>query len=441
MPMAITKTKAIDWNFGEKHKDYIRRCRDNTINVAEGAVRAGKTIDNTFAFAMELERTSDKIHIATGSTGANAKLNIGEANGFGLEHIFRGRSRWGKFKGNECIYVNTQTGQKVVIFAGAAKANSYKSIRGNSYGMWIATEINLHHEDTIKECFNRTLMADNRKMFWDLNPSPPKHKIYINYIDKYDKQQKENDFPGGYNYQHFTIFDNINLTEERVAQIISEYDPNSLWYKRDIEGKRMVAEGLIYRNFAENYDKFLVDKTPDFMQIVIGVDFGGNGSQHAFVATGITRGYREVVALVSERHEAKDVDPDELNKIFIKFLYRVIDLYEKPDVVYVDSAEQTLKNGFTKAVAKAKLGIPIRNAAKKQIVDRIRLESTLIATKRLKYTKHCDTLVEALSTAVWDPKEIEDIRLDDGTSDIDTLDAFEYTIERYMKALIHTKQR
>ena len=40
--------------------------------------------------------------------------------------------------------------QRIVIFAGGAKEDSYKKIRGNSYGMWIATEINLHHDNTIK---------------------------------------------------------------------------------------------------------------------------------------------------------------------------------------------------------------------------------------------------------------------------------------------------
>ena len=38
--------------------------------------------------------------------------------------------------------------------------------------------------------------------------------------------------------------------------------------------------------------------------------------------------------------------------------------------------------------------------------------------------------------AVWDPKSIELERLDDGTSDIDTLDGFEYTFERDIKKLI-----
>ena len=80
--------------FNVKHKRYIKKALECKSNVAEGAVRAGKTIDNCIAFAMCLEITPDKIHLASGSTLANAKLNIGECNGYGLEYIFKGRSRW-----------------------------------------------------------------------------------------------------------------------------------------------------------------------------------------------------------------------------------------------------------------------------------------------------------------------------------------------------------
>ena len=45
-------------------------------------------------------------------------------------------------------------------------------------------------------------------------------------------------------------------------------------------------------------------------------------------------------------------------------------------------------------------------------------------------TEDCETLSQAFQDAVWDSKADEDVRLDDGTSDIDTLDAFEYSIER-----------
>ena len=51
--------------------------------------------------------------------------------------------------------------------------------------MWIATEINIHHDNTIKEAFNRTLASHRRKFFWDLNPDHPNAPIYTDYIDKY----------------------------------------------------------------------------------------------------------------------------------------------------------------------------------------------------------------------------------------------------------------
>lgn len=156
------KKKTIPFNFSDKHINYIRGCKESMYNVAEGAVRAGKTVDNIFAFAMELMAVPDRIHLATGSTVANAKLNIGDANGFGLEYIFRGQCRWSKYKDNEALIIkgpHTNFKEKIVIFAGGAKADSYKKIRGNSYGMWIATEINLHHDNTIKEAFNRTAAA------------------------------------------------------------------------------------------------------------------------------------------------------------------------------------------------------------------------------------------------------------------------------------------
>lgn len=127
--------KTIQYNFGQKHIDYIRKCVSNTYNIAEGAVRAGKTVDNVYAFAHELQSTPDKIHLATGSTAANAKLNIGDCNGMGLEYIFRGQCRWGKYKGNECLVIQgpkTNNKPKVVIFAGAALANSFKKIRGKT---------------------------------------------------------------------------------------------------------------------------------------------------------------------------------------------------------------------------------------------------------------------------------------------------------------------
>ena len=450
----VVKKKTIEFRFSEKHKEYIRRCQQCSYNVAEGAVRAGKTVDNIFAFAHELKTTPDRIHLATGSTVGNAKLNIGDCNGLGLEWIFRGQCHWGKYKDNEALFVkgpSTRWQQKIVIFAGGGKEDSYKKIRGNSYGMWIATEINLHHDKTIKEAFNRQLAAKRLKVFWDLNPDNPRAAIYSEHIDRYQKQQEAGEFPGGYNYMHCTIYDNINITPERLHEIESRYDINSIWYLRDIKGMRVVATGLIYRRFADaistGSSTFEIQGKPtDLMEINLGIDFGGSGSGHSFTATAITRSYHNVVALASEWIRCKDesgnqieIDPQMLGDMFCNFVRKVLGQYGYITTVYADSAEQTLIAGIRSSLRRNGLGwIRVENALKAPINDRINAVLILMAQGRFQYVEgECESLVNALCTAVWDPKELtKNVRLDDGTSDIDSLDSFEYTLERRISQLI-----
>lgn len=447
--MAIIKRKTIPFNFSQKHKDYIKRSANCMYNIAEGAIRAGKTVDNVFAFAYELKTTKDKLHLATGSTVANAKLNIGDANGFGLEYIFRGQCRWGKYKDNDALFVrgpSTRGKQRIIIFAGGAKADSFKKIRGNSYGMWIATEINLHHDNTIKEAFNRTAAASKRKFFWDLNPDNPNAEIYTEYIDKYERKAKSGKLLGGYNYQHFTIDDNINISEQRRSEIKSQYDVTSIWYKRDILGQRCIAEGLIYRIFAENYKMYAwTDALPRNLNIIIGVDFGGNNSAHSFTATGITPDFKNVIVLTSERiscrkDDGSDIDPDQLGLMFCDFCKRVINICGNISRVYCDSAEQVLIAGLRTAARKQGLSwLSIQNSLKDEINNRINLTVQLMAQGRFFYIPDkAESLKNALRTAIWDPKEkTKNVRLDDGSSDIDSLDSFEYTIEREARRLIN----
>jgi len=455
--MAVRRKKTIPFNFGEKHISYIARCAANTFNILEGAVRSGKTIDNVYAFAHELKTTPDKIHLATGSTMANAKLNIGDANGFGLEYIFRGQCRWSKYKGNECLRIkgpDTSFRERIVIFAGGKSSDSFKKIRGNSYGMWIATEINLHHDNTIKEAFNRQLAAKRRKIFWDLNPEHPKAPIYADYLDVYAEKAAKGTLLGGYNYEHINIFENINITPERLAEIVSQYDEGSIWYIRDILGKRSISDGLVYTRIAQAFasedpavrDHYLmpVEQAQKFIlsgvlrNIKIGVDFGGNGSSHAFVATANMNNFQKLVALASRRCDADNTDPEDLNRMFIEFVEMVMEKFGRIDSVYCDSAEQVLMRGMRNSLARKGYGsIPLKNAMKSKITNRIFAATSLIAQDRFAYTELCDSLVTAMSMAVWKPDQIELERLDDGTSDIDSLDAFEYSYERDIKRYIN----
>lgn len=389
--------------------------------------------------------------MASGSTLANAKLNIGECNGYGLEYQFKGRCKWGKFKDNEALFINTKTGQKIVIFVGGGKADSYKKILGNSYGLWIATEINEHYdcdnskESFIKVAFARQLASDNPKWFWDLNPGNPNDTIYKEYLDLW----KEKGLLGGYNYKHFTIFDNAAITEQRKAEIISQYDPTSIWYQRDILGKRVVAEGLIYCEFKDYHivkmnDWNAIDENGNYTNsirnalkfITIGVDFGGNISAHSFNATGFTYQFRKF-GTIKQRRIAKRIDDKELTEEFIKFIKELREEYPNVNIIDIrcDSAEQTLIAGFERALRENNIPIPINNAIKGEIVNRIRFYCKMFSTNKYFVLECCNDLIMAFKTTVWE-KDKNDVRLDDGKQDIDSLDAQEYSTEPYQDVLI-----
>ena len=433
----MTKTCTIPWGeFSAKHKAYIRNAPKNRLCVAEGAIRSGKTIDHCIIAAAMLETTPDKYHLATGSTIGNAKLNIGVCNGFGLENLFRGRCRWGKCRDNEALFVDTKTGEKVIVFAGGSKADSYKRILGNSYGIWIATEINEHFDSPdsrisfVKVASGRQIAARKPFTLWDLNPCNPKASIYEDYIDKY----RRDGLAGGYLYEHFTIKDNATITPERIAEIESRYDKNSVWYRRDILGERAVAEGLIYQQFADRPEDFIVYREPGRVNhAVIGVDFGGGSSAHAFCCVGYCN---NSVVVLDEYREKAALNPTKLEQDFVDFVRRCQMRWLVTDA-FCDSAEQTLINGLRMAAMRARLPINIGNSMKRPINDRIRATCLLMGSGRFFVVHTCENTIDALKSAIWDAKKLtEDVRLDNGTTNIDSLDAMEYAFERDIPTLI-----
>jgi PBSX family phage terminase large subunit len=431
-------TRTIPWGkFSDKHKNYIKTALNYKQSVAEGAVRSGKTIDHCIIFSMYLETCEDKIHLASGSSLPNAKLNIGDCNGFGLEHIFRGRCRWGKYKSNEALFVQTKTGEKIVIFTGGGKSDSYKSILGNSYGGWIATEINEHYdcEDSrtsfIKVAMARQIASAHPFTLWDLNPSNPNADIYKNYIDK---------FMGfdWYRYEHFNIFDNATMSQERIEEIQSKYDRNSVWYKRDILGERMVAEGLVFPYFANDCKPYLFkyqrlkekmkEQGKRFSHLIIGVDFGDNGSKYSWHLTGFTNDW-DYMWVLDEGDMAKSnaIDATKFCKAFVRFYKRCIESYGYIEWIFPDSASNTLINTLRAYFyAEGLDGSIIAPVKKNELTDRPITVDSLLVTGRLKIEEHCKNLINALSELVWDEKE--DIPKDENVNNInDDWDSFCYT--------------
>ena len=237
--------------------------------------------------------------------------------------------------------------------------------------------------------------------------------------------------------QTYTIFDNPFLPQQYVDNLCKEYE-GTVYYNRYILGQWCNAEGLIYKRFADNPRKYIWDKEKKLPEgyTIVGIDYGGSKSGQAFVCTRISYDFRNIIVLGSEKHLG-DIDPDDLFELEIEFIKRMQFKYKcTVDYIFPDNEEVVLIRGLRNDAPSRGIQATVRGCIKEPINDRIDLERTIIAYDMFWYMEDdCDTLVDALCGAVWDDKAKEDERLDDFTSDIDTMDAFEYSFTRYMKQI------
>lgn len=431
-----------------KQNEYIVNAT-HRWNIKSGAVRSGKSyVDTAFVVPFRIRERAGKpgLNVILGVSKESIERNVLQP----MREIYTD-----VLIGN----INNRNVARIcgedVYCLGAEKVSQVAKIQGASIKYCYGDEVAKWNKEVFQMLKSR---LDKPYSCFDgsCNPEHPTHWL---------KEFLDNEELDIY-LQRYTIFDNPFLPEEFVQQLCKEYE-GTIYYDRLILGLWKRAEGAIYKRFADNPEKFrceVVDEVSedadikqfwkeDIVSIEIGLDFGGNQSGHSFVARGYTDDYREVIGIMSKRIKAKDEDEDidsnKLDELFCEFVQQVIDRYGvsvkhgdyveycNVESVYYDNAETVLGNSIRNAVDKRFPWISVRPAKKKAINDRIRCTVRLMGSNRFYITKDCESLQIAFSDAVWnqDVKD-KDERLDDGSTDIDSLDAFEYTIERDMKTLI-----
>lgn len=440
--------------FSDRYVQYYIRCFSNQINCLEGAYRAGKSVINIYSFANYLEYCVDKIHLVSGASVATARLNVSDCNGLGLSHIFRGRCKTGKYEGNECLRIKSKTGEKIVVFVGGGQSDSYKKIQGLSFGSWLSVELANLYISNDEKCFidmalSRLTQSHDLKVWWDLNPVYPSHNVYKKYLDHYENQQADGNFYGGYNFMRCSLFDNTALSDEQRMSFLSKYpDKNSMEYQRYIMGNRACAEGLIFSNFAKDKSPWIVDDLSKFCQSVqkqfisIGVDFGGNGSDTTFVATLFYNNYHGICIVASDKliMAGGESDAKDFHNKFKEFILFVSSLGICPiRYAFGDCADPVMVSEMRNVVKELKLVNQIRvlDCQKHTIKKRIDTKKVLMSTMHWFVYKDAITVIESTETQVWDNREgHEDERLDNGSVDIDTADAEEYSWSGFLDKLI-----
>lgn len=396
--------------------------------ICDGAVRSGKTSIMMVAFIdWAMREFSGQRFGICGKTVDSATKNII------IPYISmsyakqRYTIRWRR--SDKLLEVKRGTVTNWFEVFGGKDESSFMLIQGRTLAGVLLDEVALMPESFVNQALARC-SVDGARLWFSCNPDNPNHWFYKDWIKRHRERNAL--------YLHFAMTDNPSLSEKTLERYESMY--SGVFYQRYIQGLWVAAEGLVYQDFANNTDKYLIDDPLDwceknktrFTTIMIGVDFGGTGSATKFQATGITP--RGVVVALDEEYINGEVDPDALNRKYATFCKAITGKYGNAQT-RADSAEQILIRGLFHTAQRENLGTQVKNALKMPINDRIMLTLLLMKQGRLFVSRSCPHLIEAFQTAVYDSKKFEDVRLDDGTTDIDSLDAFEYSIEPWYKQL------
>ena len=397
--------------------------------ICDGAVRSGKTSIMMWAFVRwAMENFSGQRFGVCGRTVDSCTKNI--IVPFTAMSLAKERYiiRWRR--GDKVMEVRRGAVTNYFEVFGGKDEASYTLIQGRTLAGVLLDEVVLMPRSFVEQALARC-SVDGARLWFSCNPGSPHHWFYQEWI----KRSRERNAL----YLHFEMTDNPGLSKRTLERYENMYA--GIFYDRYVRGLWVAAEGIVYKDFANDTEKYLIGEPlewakqngTNFSIISIGVDFGGTKSATKFQATGITKDFR-VVALEEEYIKNEEIDPDALNRRFATFCQLITSKYGYSQT-RADSAETVLIRGLDHTAQKLRLGTQVKNALKMQITDRIRLVVLLMKQGRFKVSRSCPHLIDALQSAIYDPDKFEDERLDDGTSDIDSLDAFEYSIEPYYKDL------
>lgn len=406
-----------------KQKEYGLNA-DHRWNVKIGAVRSGKTFqdkEDIIARRIRERIGKDGLVVLIGVTKSTIERNVlrpmRDKFGNGLVGNINNENKV-KLFGEECYAL------------GAEKVNQVSKIQGSSIKYLYGDEV----VKWAKEVFDMLKSRlDQEHSIADLTGNPEQSTHWFK-----DFLESNADIY----IQEYTIFDNTFLPKIFVENLCKEYEGTVL-YNRYILGQWCNAEGLIYTRFANNPSKYKWSKKKDDGSYdlplgitIIGVDYGGTKSGQAFVCTRISNDFKTVITLGSEKHMG-DIDPDDLENLQIEFAKKMMYKYNCDiDYIFPDNEEVVLIRGLKRRVQNLGWQTIVRGCKKEPIKDRIDCGRTMISYGILYYIEEeCQTFVEALSSALWDDGAKEDTRLDDFTTDIDTVDAWEYSWCRYIRQL------
>jgi len=396
--------------FTQNQLDYFRKSEVHWLNIAEGAKRSGKDVLTRTIFCRQLLFHPDRLHLVAGVSSGVAGGVILEGNGHGVKDFFtlpNGRKLWrrGNYENKSCLYVDTPSGEKVLIVAGGGNARSKDFIQGLSFGMVYITEANLCDEGFVRDTVARVGASRNPKVFHTLNPLHESHWYYQDFLQHY---------AGECNWAHFTPVDNGGLTDKQLRDFVASIPKGTVWYARDILGQRRQAEGLVYDRFSR--DEHVVEAIGrHYTKYIISCDYGTRNAM-VFLLWGLCNGVWHCIKeyVYSGRTEVAQKNSE---------MYRA-------DLADFAAGLPISRIIIDPSAADFRIAISpqyVTQLADNDVARGIRAVADALHLGLIKINDCCKHVITGFERYVWDEKRQGEVPLKDQDDEMDALRYFVYT--------------
>ena len=401
--------------FSKKQKQVLTWwCKESPVHdkdgiIADGAIRSGKTVSMSLSFAMWAMSTFNGQNFATcGKTIGSFRRNVL----FWLKLMLksRGYSVIDRRADNLIIIRKGDTENYFYIFGGKDE-RSQDLIQGITLAGVFLDEVALMPESFVNQATGRC-SVEGSKFWFNCNPDGPYHWFKVNWIDKSTgylgkerveqirkKAAEEGKDPGLKEilYLHFTMDDNLSLSEEIKARYRSMYI--GVFFKRYILGLWAAAEGVIYDMFDPEKH---VKNIKEFFQILVN----GNryvscdyGTQNATVFLLWNKGIDGKWYCIREYYySGRDKGKQKTDAEYADDLKKWLD-GTKIRAMIVDPSAASFITELRKRGYKVL-------KADNDVLDGIRLVGTLLNQEKLVFDASCTETIKEFASYVWDEKAV-----------------------------------
>lgn len=255
-------------------------CPDSPVKdydgiIADGAIRSGKTVSMSLSFAIWAMDTFNGQNFAMcGKTIGSFRRNVL----FWLKLMLKSRGyQVSDHRADNLVIIRRGAVENYFYIFGGKDERSQDLIQGITLAGVFFDEVALMPESFVNQATGRCSVQGS-KYWFNCNPDGPYHWFKINWINKstgYLGKEKTAKIraeaaakgqEAGLKkilYVHFTMDDNLSLSEEIKARYRSMY--TGVFFKRYILGLWAMAEGIIYDMF--DPDKH-VQKITEFFRVL-----------------------------------------------------------------------------------------------------------------------------------------------------------------------------